>query len=377
MKTPYYSYKVGKLAKGCELCVQGKKLVLFITGLCPRCCDFCPISDAKYKKDVIFADEWQISDLKDILKEARSIDAKGAGITGGDPLCRLDRTISVIRMLRSKYGKKFHIHLYTSLNLVTKPTLDRLYQAGLDEIRFHLDFNKTTLWKKIELAFPYNWDVGIEIPAIPGNEKVIKQIIKNIHDYNQNRQNIKFLNLNELEVADNKVSKLLEKGFKTKEKYSYAVKGSEELALKLLNFIEKNKLRVNVHYCTATLKDKVQLANRIKRRAKNIKKPYDTVTEDGTLIRGAIYLERPSFGYRKMLEKLTVKQRRDYLLRLGKIRDRIIKIYNVQPESIEIDKEKLRVLTKPSILKRIKEPIRAIVEEYPTQDQTELSIEFL
>ena len=32
-KTKFYSYKNGELPRGCQLCVQGKKLVLFIESI--------------------------------------------------------------------------------------------------------------------------------------------------------------------------------------------------------------------------------------------------------------------------------------------------------------------------------------------------------
>ena len=69
-KTKYHSYKTGKLAKGCQLCVKGRKSVLFSTGLCPRNCFFCPISDKKKNNDVIFINELKINelDIKSLIK---------------------------------------------------------------------------------------------------------------------------------------------------------------------------------------------------------------------------------------------------------------------------------------------------------------------
>ena len=69
-KTAYYSWKNGTLPKGCQMCVKGQKLVLFVTGLCPRNCFYCPISEKKHKKDVVYADEWPIKNEKEILKLA-------------------------------------------------------------------------------------------------------------------------------------------------------------------------------------------------------------------------------------------------------------------------------------------------------------------
>jgi len=399
MKTNFYSYKIGDLTKGCQLCIKGSKLVLFVTGLCPRCCYFCPISDKKYQKDVTYADEWPTKNIKDIIKEAELINAEGAGLTGGDPLCRLDRVIFYLKKFKKKFGKKFHIHLYTSLNLTNKNSLKKLYDNGLDEIRFHLDLDNDRLWEKIKLALDYDWDVGVEIPVIPKKEKQLKKIILFINEINKNNKNkIKFLNLNELEIADNKVNKLTDLGYKTKNNLSYAIKGSEELALRLLKFIEKNKIKINVHYCTATLKDKVQMANRIKRRAKNVRKKYDIVTDEGTLVRGVIYLAelKPGIGYRKKIEK--IKNKDSIIKKLSIIKNKLKKDFKIKNNLIEVDKNKLRILTSvkdvykisdiinKNLLKNInkdkkllnkKDLFLAVVEEYPTYDAFEINVEFL
>lgn len=399
-KTPYHSYKLGKLPKGCQLCVKGAKLVLFVTGLCPRCCYYCPISDKKYKKDVTYADEWPVKNIHQIIEEARLINAKGAGFTGGDPLCKEQRTLFCIRKLKKHFGKKFHIHLYTSPDLINETSLKRLYKAGLDEIRFHLDLENNKLWNKINLALHYNWDCGVEIPVIPKKEKNLKKIIIFLNNINKESKNkIKFLNLNELEIADNKANKLLKLGYKTKNQLSYGVLGSEKLALKLLKFIEKNKIKLNVHYCTATLKDKVQLANRIKRRAKNIAKPFDIINKDGTLTKGAIYLHtlKPSFNYKKKLERLNKKE--NIIKKLNKIRNELIKDFKIKKALIEVDNQKLRILTSTKVIKEIMDKVNkdllnnwlkdknllktkkdlclAIVTEYPTYDGIILELEFL
>ena len=132
-KTKYYSYKKGKLSKGCQYCIKGYKLVLFVTGLCPRRCYYCPISDKKYQKDNVYANEWPIKNIREIIKEAKLINAKGAGFTGGDPLCKLWRTFSYIKKLKKVFGKKFHIHLYTSFDLVNEKTLKKLVALSPDD----------------------------------------------------------------------------------------------------------------------------------------------------------------------------------------------------------------------------------------------------
>ena len=65
----YYSYNQGELPKGCQYCVKGEKVVIFVTGLCPRKCYFCPVSDQKYGHDVQFANEREIKEIEDVIAE--------------------------------------------------------------------------------------------------------------------------------------------------------------------------------------------------------------------------------------------------------------------------------------------------------------------
>jgi pyruvate formate-lyase activating enzyme-like uncharacterized protein len=322
-QTKHYSWKIGKLAKGCRQCVQGKKTVLFITGVCPRHCDYCPIADNRYGKDVVYANEWETNRMNDLFEEIKLCTSQGVGITGGDPLARFDRTVDYISRLKRKFGKKFHIHLYTSLDLVTEEKLGMLYEAGLDEIRFHPDLESDKLWSRMLLALEFGWSVGVEIPVIPGKEKQTKKLIDFIDD------RVEFLNMNELELADSNANKLSELGFMSKDGVSYGVKGAEELAQKLLKYCENKSL--NVHYCTAKLKDKVQLAKRIKKRAKSIAGEYDLITEDGTLIRGVVYTSElyPSVGYKTKLEKLSVSSKENLVRKLKQLRQNLIEKHQI------------------------------------------------
>jgi pyruvate formate-lyase activating enzyme-like uncharacterized protein len=350
MKTRYYSYKIGDLPKGCVLCVQGRKLVLFVTGLCSRGCFYCPISDKKKDKDVVYANEWPVKKTDDIIKEAELTEAYGAGFTGGDPLVKLDRTISYIKLLKKRFGKKFHIHLYTSLDLVNEKTLKKLFKAGLDEIRFHPSLYDKKLWPRISLARKFKWDIGVEIPVVPGAEKQTKQIIDFING------KVDFLNLNELEFSDTNAINMAKFNFVCKDNVSYGVKGSEKLAIKLLKYC-KGKIK-NVHYCTAKLKDRVQLANRIKLRAKNVKKPYDIVTKDGMIYHGVVFTT-------------DIKAVADFLRK-----------YKVPPSLFAYDNDKKQVLVAPWVMLMLQGDLKklwkiALVEEYPTYDRLEVLVDEL
>jgi len=370
-KNKFYSYNFGDLSKGCKLCVKGEKLVLFITGVCSEKCFFCPISEQKKNRDVIYANERPIKELNEIIEEANLCEAKGAGITGGDPLLKLERTTTAITLLKQKFSKNFHIHLYTPLSNVKEEKLKLLFNSGLDEIRFHPKLDDKSDWEKINIARRFDWSVGVEIPVIPGYETQTKELIHFI------KGKVDFLNLNELEISSTNCDNLAKLGLFAKDDISYGVKGSEELALELLKLAES--LGIPSHYCTTTLKDRVQLSRRILRRAKNIKKKFDRMTDEGMLIRGAVYLEGlvPGFNYR---ERISKTDKELALKDLQILKQDLQKKFSLSQEMLHIDENKLRLLTSESIARRLSKKIKnkcAVVEEYPTFDQFEVEVEML
>ena len=375
-ETRHYSKVLGRMPEGCKLCVKGAKLVLFTTGLCNRRCWYCPISKRKKNKDVVIANEWWVKKDEDILEEARLCDSLGAGVTGGDPLVKLDRTVKYIKLLKKKFGRDFHIHLYTPGNLASEKNLSRLYKAGLDEIRFHPTKKDLDNLKK---ALNFDWSVGCEIPVIPGERRKTEEFIECI-----DKMGVHFLNLNELEFSETNLENMVKRGMETVDDVSYAIEGSNEMALNLLDYCKENT-SLNVHYCTLKLKDKVQLGNRIKRRAKNAAKDYDITTKEGLFIRGAVYLPDlyPSFNYQKKVERQSRGHRKSYLNKLKRIINRMRKEYQIPGNLISLDKQRMRVLTGAWILEDIAPELKedglkpAIVEEYPTWDALCVDLRFL
>lgn len=352
-KTSYYSYSIGKLTKGCTQCIKGEKSVFFVTGVCSKKCFFCPISDQKKDQDVTYINEHPTIKEDEIIAEIKACKSKGAGITGGDPLSRIARTVQYIKKFKEEFGPKFHVHLYTPLDLVTKTTLTKLYRAGLDEIRFHPDLVDNTLWPKLKLAKEFDWNVGIEIPVIPENKKEIINLIEFSKDY------IDFLNMNELEVSDTNANQLVEKGYTTKDDISYGIKNSTNIAKQILKYIDTKKIKLNVHFCTCKLKDKVQLTNRILKRAKSVKTKFDIITEDGTLVRPVIFYSKEEDI--KTIVKLIQLKKSDYI----------------------VDKKGNRLLVNPDFLEEYAHMLNehnfkpAILEEYPTFDRFLVDVTYL
>lgn len=271
----------GKIAKGCEHCINGSKMVLLVTGECKWNCYYCPVSLEKKGLDVIYANEAKVRTDEEIIAEAESIDATGTGITGGDPLLRIDRTVHMIELLKGKFGKEHHIHLYTAT--IDKELVQRLEEAGLDEIRFHppvsiwTDLGRTQLK---EISESTKMDVGIEVPAIPGMENELIALVEYADSIG-----IDFINLNELEFSESNWSMMSEHGFEVKDDVSSAILGSAETAKAVMKKCSKS----NIHFCASSFKDGVQLRKRLIRRAEHICTDYQAITDDGTLVRGFAY----------------------------------------------------------------------------------------
>jgi Uncharacterized conserved protein related to pyruvate formate-lyase activating enzyme len=332
------------LPKGCLHCKEGAKIVLVITGICDTGCFYCPISPGKKDKDVIFANERRVSNLSEILEEAEAMDALGTGITGGDPLMVMDRTVEAIKMLKDHFGRDHHIHLYTSSIDAEKARI--LAEAGLDEIRFHPplreweDFDNTELTKVISIR---TLDVGIEVPAIPGHEKGLEHLILSAVD-----AGVDFVNINEFEFSESNWNMMEERGYVIKDELSSSISGSEEIAKNLM----KRYRKYPIHFCSSTFKDGVQLRNRLLRRANNIAKDYEVITEDGTLIKGIIYTDDHEGTMRYLAEK-----------------------FQVPPSLMGADPERGRVDIAPWILEEISKELQFkcyIIEEYSTSDRMEV-----
>ena len=186
-------------------------------------------------------------------------------------------------------------------------------------------------------------DVGIEIPALPGRVDDMAAMLKYAFS-----AGVKFANLNELEFSETNWDMMEKHGYEVRDEVSSAVKGSEEAALAVMKALPD----LPIHFCSSRFKDGVQLRNRLKRRAANTARPYDVVTEDGTLIKGIIYAD-------------------DLDAAAGLLKDD----FDVPDELIFVDRERNRIETAPWVLEEICRdlPYRCYeTEEYPTRDRLEV-----
>jgi pyruvate formate-lyase activating enzyme-like uncharacterized protein len=267
------------MSTGCQLCHEGAKMVLFITGRCDRSCWYCPLSRERKGKDVIFANDRECSSIEDVIHEARRMDALGTGVTGGEPLLRLDRVVTNCRLLKREFGDEHHIHLYTGRALTVEEL--KALTGLVDEIRLHPPSEEwpsilsSRFFRTARDARIMGFSIGIEVPALPGLADLIPILPE-----------LDFLNINELEWGDTNADEMRRRGLTFSDGVHNAIHGAREWALDLCQH-EK------VHWCPSSFKDSVQLRKRLLRIASNTARPFDEITDDGTIVYGVLEKEKP------------------------------------------------------------------------------------
>jgi len=308
------------IPKGCQICLKGAKTVLFLNGWCQNpdhCSWYCPISEERKNKSLMFANEIQITTKEEILDEIYNTDARGMSITGGDPLFppNIESTLEIIRFIKLKMGKKFHIHLYSNGVNFDENLAVNLANAGLDEIRFNPSRNN---WNVILLALKKGMKVGAEVPLIP-QDKYLNDIEHFILFLD--KIGADFINLNEFEYSESNCIHLKNRGFELKKGTMASVKNSKEMAYELIKRIS-SKVTIKIHFCTTITKDYWQLSKRYNRRAKKIRKSYESISPEGLLIYSQI--EGPL----------------DYL---NEMKEELLKRTNLKPKDLEIDNSVLKL----------------------------------
>jgi pyruvate formate-lyase activating enzyme-like uncharacterized protein len=274
------------ISKGCEQCAAGGKMVMFVYGYCDqRDCFYCPLGENRKNVEQVYANERPVESDEDVLTEAKRMDALGSSITGGEPQEVLERTCHYISLLKDEFGEDHHIHLYTGIT-GGRENMRRLAEAGLDEIRFHPPLElwgdmHGTEWEDIlYIAREEGLTPAFEIPGIRPEPEFMEFIDEGAAD---------FCNINEFEMSDGNYRRMQEAGFERKEGHMSAVEGDRDEILDVMGDHEK------VYFCTSVFKDAAQHRRRLKRMARNVRREFDDVTDDGTLVYGKSYADPERF----------------------------------------------------------------------------------
>ena len=268
------------ISKGCEQCARGGKMVLFVYGYCDqRDCFYCPLGETRKNVTQAYANERPIESDEDVLAEARAMDALGTSITGGEPQEAMGRTTRYLRLLKDEFGPEHHTHLYTGIT-GGRENMRRLAEAGLDEIRFHPPFDlwgdlHGTEWEEIlYVAREEGLTPAFEIPGIRAEPEFLEFLDEGAAE---------FCNVNEFEMSQGNYERMQSAGYELQEGHMSAVDGSKDAVLDEMAAHER------VYFCTSVFKDAAQHRSRLKRMAENVRREFDEVTEDGTIVYGKTY----------------------------------------------------------------------------------------
>ncbi|MFB6134533.1 MAG: radical SAM protein [Halanaeroarchaeum sp.] len=265
------------LSQGCEQCALGGKMVLFVYGYCDeRDCFYCPLGENRKNVTQVYANERPVETDQDVIEEARKMDALGSSITGGEPQEAMDRTTHYISLLKDEFAADHHVHLYTGIT-GGRENMEELAAAGLDEIRFHPPLEEWgdlhgTEWEDVlYTARDAGLDPAFEIPGVRSEPEFLEFVDEGAAD---------FVNVNEFEMSHGNYRRMQAEGYELEENHMSAVDGEKETIL------EEMGQHPKVYFCTSVFKDGAQHRNRLKRMAENVKRPFDDVTDDGTLVYG-------------------------------------------------------------------------------------------
>ena len=209
---------------------------------------------------------------------------------------------------------------------------------------------------------------GVEIPCEPDKENELMELLETMRD-----MPVQFLNLNELEITVGNHDNMEVRGFNLSDEITAGAAGSGELATRMRDRVmaasigaadpEDGTVRepypYHLKFCTATYKDSGQLRRRFIRRGEHTISPHEILTEDGTLLFGAVDCSRKdSEGWIEEIHTETGLPRRFML-------------YDSENERIE-----LPLSMAEELVGEIDAPI-SLVEVHPTHERLEMTVVYL
>lgn len=236
------------LPESCKPCLEGRGSNVCVTTRCTRDCFFCfnpqPRADAMSIHGRSVSSNAEAGDL------LKSLAVRSVGLSGGEPLLALNRTLSLLQTFRDELGPEARLDLYTNGDLLT-PTIARvLKKSGLDGARINLVANGFDL-KPVLAAFSAGLSAEIEIPVIPRQARRLKALILEL-----DAMGVSHLILHELFVCGQNSEKMRRLGYSAApgsedSRLSWApVAGSFETALGLLLFAQAHAKKLSVYFCS-------------------------------------------------------------------------------------------------------------------------------
>lgn len=276
------SIHVNEISSACLACQTGiGSSTFFISLRCHRKCFYCFNPNQEGYEFFLNPEN-----RRDLIAELDQMKANGLrmshlALTGGEPLLYKDDAVAFFDHARELYPDA-HARLYTSGDHINEETLQQLKDAGLNEIRFSIRLHDQeqgihhTL-DRISLAKSFIPDIMVEMPIVPGEVEVMKQVLKEL-----DALGIYSINLLEFcypyfntDIFNDRNYKIKPHPYRVLYNYWYAgglpVNQSELDCLELLEFALDEDLSIGVHYCSLENKHTGQIYQA------NSGKPHDKI----------------------------------------------------------------------------------------------------
>lgn len=277
-----------ELSPGCSLCGRGDWSCLFINGICNARCFYCP--SAQKEKGQPMTSTLEFSNPRDYADYVRHFNIKGVSFSGGEPFLTFERVLLFLKTLRSKVSHPLYIWMYTNGLLVTEDKLKALRDSGLDEIRFDISANHYHL-EGLKKAIGIIPRVTVEIPAIPEDIELTKQVIKKLHGLGVNH-----LNLHQIRCTAFNRERLAKRGYTFLHGPGVTVLETELTALELIRYSLEQKICLPINYCSFTFRNQFQRAGGGTRNALEIKAAHEDVTPTGHIRTMSVNGSKESIG---------------------------------------------------------------------------------
>ena len=253
------SIYINQISPACVACRKGiGSATFFISLQCNRDCYFCFNPNQENY-------QYHTQHKRNLAQELDQIHASGhqlhhLALTGGEPLLHMDESIEFFQKSKQNFPDA-HTRLYTCGDFIHSDSLQRLREAGLEEIRFSIrlhdreEAQQRTL-DKIAQSMDYIPSVMVEMPILPDSFDRMKDIFLQLDQIG-----ISSINLLEFCFPFRNARTFRNKGHQIKNppyrvlyNYWYAgglpIAGSEQVCLQLIEFAIDEGLKIGIHYCS-------------------------------------------------------------------------------------------------------------------------------
>lgn len=270
------SLSIGHLSPACVECTGNRGSETFSTTFkCHRDCYFCfNHNQPDYEKFFNEGCPWEEGLA---LSASKNDTLACVGLTGGEPLLDLENALLLLKRAGDIWPKA-HKRMYTSGDLLTEESAQRLRAAGLDEIRFSVKDDDSAEQQKrvidaLRLAKQFIPSVMVEMPVIPGAQKSMQELFRRFDEVG-----IDGINLLEFCFPFCNWEEFSQRGFTLKNPpfevmydYGYsgglAVAGSEEVILELMLWALDEEISFGMHYCSLENKHRSEIRQKNERSA--------------------------------------------------------------------------------------------------------------